>query len=406
MGRVVAVVVLALLIRAAACVAGMVPEPPHDAIYYDLMVRQLLGEGVFGYKSEEPNAYVTPGYPLFLAALYSVFGWREASPVTAVLWVQVVLDALTAGLIVLAGRRLGSRRAGVVAGVAWALYPGLVFLPLYLLTETLFLFLLVLLTLVLLRAVDESGGRSGRWWAAVGGLAALVALVRPVAAPLLGVTWLWEAWRRKRAEPGAGRRASLARVVLISGAAFVAVMLPWWIRNALVLGEVVLLATQTGNPLLAGAFPAGELPRGIPTEAGAQLAFALQAIVRGFAEQPAAYLYWFTVGKLLRLLGSPFYTPAYRELAQLVHFLTVPVGLWGMIYRLPQRPGHRPGAQLLAWLAVAIIGLHLPFVPENRFALSSLPWLFLLGGLLVDDVLRAGEGGGFDEGSDRDSRLQ
>ena len=46
--------------------------PSGDGLGYEKMAQQLLTKHVYGYKSTEPNAYVTPGYPLFLAAVYGV----------------------------------------------------------------------------------------------------------------------------------------------------------------------------------------------------------------------------------------------------------------------------------------------------------------------------------------------
>ena len=42
----------------------------HDEIGYHEMTRQFLNKGFLGYYSNKPNAFVTPGYPLFLAAVY------------------------------------------------------------------------------------------------------------------------------------------------------------------------------------------------------------------------------------------------------------------------------------------------------------------------------------------------
>lgn len=52
----------------------------HDSIYYDEMVRQLLETGVYAYKDTEPNAQVTPGYPLFMAAVYKLADYERQDP--------------------------------------------------------------------------------------------------------------------------------------------------------------------------------------------------------------------------------------------------------------------------------------------------------------------------------------
>ena len=375
MAAAVALVGFAFLVRAGAFWAGLVPDLSHDARNYDAMVRQLLGQGFYGYMSDKPNAYVSPGYPMFLTVLYALLGWEGRSPLDAVRWVQVLLGALTVGLVFLVARRACGERAALAAGLVAALYPSLVFLPLYVLTETLFLFLTVLFTWLLFNALDAP-----HWarWALAGGVLGLATLVRPVAAPILLVTWLWLAWGR--------RVPSLRQAVLASGAAFVLVMLPWWVRNYLALGKIILFATQTGNPLIAGAFPFGELPDGLPSAVDEQLAAALRYILQGFVEQPLVYAYWFTAGKFLRILGSPFYTPGYYDLAMVVHFLVVPLGVWGMVRGL--RRGDL--AQLLSLFSLVMLAVHLAFIPENRYGLTLLPWLFILAA----DLWWAGLGSG------------
>ena len=41
-------------------------HPTRDAAQYEITVKQLIDRGVYGYDSTKPNAYVSPGYPLFL----------------------------------------------------------------------------------------------------------------------------------------------------------------------------------------------------------------------------------------------------------------------------------------------------------------------------------------------------
>lgn len=53
---------------------------PHDSVNYDIMVRQLLEKGVYAYKSEEPNAQVTPGYPLLMAGVYILADYKNHDP--------------------------------------------------------------------------------------------------------------------------------------------------------------------------------------------------------------------------------------------------------------------------------------------------------------------------------------
>ena len=66
--------------------AFSIPHPPlvYDAHNYDVMARQFLEKGFLGYASTRPNAFTTPGYPLFLAMLYKIFGYSQGSPLMEV----------------------------------------------------------------------------------------------------------------------------------------------------------------------------------------------------------------------------------------------------------------------------------------------------------------------------------
>ncbi|AQT86077.1 hypothetical protein B1222_19330 [Paenibacillus larvae subsp. pulvifaciens] len=52
-----------------------------DEYGYDKSVRVLLEKGYYGFTPfstpEGPNAFTTPGYTLFLAGIYTVFGYGE-----------------------------------------------------------------------------------------------------------------------------------------------------------------------------------------------------------------------------------------------------------------------------------------------------------------------------------------
>jgi 4-amino-4-deoxy-L-arabinose transferase-like glycosyltransferase len=57
------------------------------------------------------HAYRMPGYPVFLALVYGLFGWR---PLYAYL-ANVLCDLVTAVFTLLIGRRLGGRGIGLAA---------------------------------------------------------------------------------------------------------------------------------------------------------------------------------------------------------------------------------------------------------------------------------------------------
>ncbi|HEX6568380.1 MAG TPA: hypothetical protein VF015_04420, partial [Acidimicrobiales bacterium] len=115
------------------------------------------------------------------------------------------------------------------------------------LTETLFLFLLVVLLIVLLGGAEAARAPGRARLVAVGVLFGLTLLVRPVSAvmaPVFLVLW----W-------GAGVRAALWRLALV-GVAAVAVLVPWSIRSSLAMDEPVVMSLNFGDNLCIGHNPA------------------------------------------------------------------------------------------------------------------------------------------------------
>lgn len=190
----------------------------------------------------EPTAFVGPVYPLFLAALGSV----GAGPL-AIGLVQAVLGAATAciaGLMALLmerGRSAGpvGRRGTwtiLVAGGVCALYPHLVFWTGYVLTETLFVFLLATSAFCAMRALGEGRPALG---AASGALGAIASLTRP---SYLAIALVLLAWLTIAAVRG---RTSRAVPILFT----LALLLPlamWTMRNAVELGGPVVTTTESG----------------------------------------------------------------------------------------------------------------------------------------------------------------
>jgi 4-amino-4-deoxy-L-arabinose transferase-like glycosyltransferase len=172
-----------------------------------------------------------PGYPLFLGALYLLFGHSYA----AVKIVQSVLGALTCVLIFLIGERMFSARAGLAAAALATVYPHLVYYTGILMSETLFVFLSTAFLHALAVLRDELTPRRAALAGAVLGLACLT---RPMLLfmPILLCMWIWR-------ESGSLRRALAVTAAIGACAGFV--ILPWTVRNYVVTGAVVpIVATH------------------------------------------------------------------------------------------------------------------------------------------------------------------
>jgi 4-amino-4-deoxy-L-arabinose transferase-like glycosyltransferase len=135
---------------------------------YHRLALEIIHNGSF------PSASRTPGYPVFLALLYMLFGVK----IWGVALVQILLDVITVTLTYfLAMEMLDSKPAAKVAAFLYAAS----FLPAFytskIMTETLFTFLFILSILILIRSLKR-GGVGG--FAIAGILMGLAALVRPI----------------------------------------------------------------------------------------------------------------------------------------------------------------------------------------------------------------------------------
>ncbi len=189
-----------------------------------------------------------PVYPLFLAILGAGPGEHDAAP-ARVKVAQAIVGAIGVGLIGLLARRVAGPKAGVAAAAIAAVYPPLVWICAYVLSEPLYSTLALLAALLLDTALDRSGSlstthRSGSAMAAAAGLTAgLAILVRPAMLLFLPLAALWLI---------AHRRPSLAAVLVVTS---LATITPWTVRNFRVYGTFVLIASEGGVTFWTGNHP-------------------------------------------------------------------------------------------------------------------------------------------------------
>ncbi|HID86043.1 MAG TPA: phospholipid carrier-dependent glycosyltransferase, partial [Anaerolineae bacterium] len=128
--------------------------------------------------------YRPPGYPLFLGLIYKAFG--HSYPAARA--IQAVLGAASCALIYLIGQRIFDKIVGLISAILVATYPLMIQVSSFLLSETLFVFLLQAFILLAL-AARERGDRGAIFWA--GTLLGLATITRPVTLPLIPLFFLW-----------------------------------------------------------------------------------------------------------------------------------------------------------------------------------------------------------------------
>jgi hypothetical protein len=231
------------------------PFASGDTLYYEELARNWLYHGVYGFFSNGhlyPSDARMPGYPGFLAVIYSLFGPGRS----AVFVTQAFVDLATCLLAACIAARLAEgadeRLRGRVTIVAlWlaVLCPFTANYSAVPLTEVLATFLTTLAILIFmlpcslqLENVDKKKEllRSVRWWLLGGIVVGLGTLVRPET-PLLILAVLlvyWLRWWR----PANWGKLALATLWMTVGVTMV--LAPWAARNARVLGRVQFLAPR------------------------------------------------------------------------------------------------------------------------------------------------------------------
>ncbi|HVJ07157.1 MAG TPA: glycosyltransferase family 39 protein [Acidisarcina sp.] len=131
------------------------PEIDGDPLVYGDMAKNLLQHGIYGRTMAEgiqPTLIRLPGYPLFLAACFRVFGMEHYH---AVLYVQAAVDLLSCLLIAAFVRRISGERQAWIALYLAALCPFTANYTASAMPETLSIFCvaLALYALALLRPV-------------------------------------------------------------------------------------------------------------------------------------------------------------------------------------------------------------------------------------------------------------
>src|SRR5918995_1979183 len=185
----VIVVVASALRLAWVLYAVREPRGFHDPTLYEVFAARIADGHGYTAANGQATTYYPVGYVGALGALVRLVGVTPI-PESVSMTAAVFNLALGVGTVVLTfevGRRLFDNRTGLIAAAVVALWPNLVFHTAVILTETLFIFLVMAAVLVLV-ALPASTRRIGsRRLAVFGVILALSALVRPISLMLLPV---------------------------------------------------------------------------------------------------------------------------------------------------------------------------------------------------------------------------
>lgn len=353
---------------------------PGDEYTYHNAAKSILA---YGYMVREP--YITngelsglkgvtglsPGYPVFLAAIYTL--WGESFE--HVIVVQVVLSVLSLGLAVLILTQLKVRRMLVVLALALlSVYPAFLYNTDRLLTEHLFIFVM----LGFVAAFISSLG-TGRVWTTL--LAAiLVAYAIHVRAQALPFALLAIMFYLVYGQGLIKKRCIQSAVFAIS---VIAGMAPYGVHNFLEFDRVLLLPETGGGPMIWGAVPYF-LDMGATN--GRQLA---DIVAANSTPAPLTYWNWRIFGYMQQLWGDVWderlvhVQPLLRPWLLLQHLVIIPT-----VAALPFLARRTdPRILFIAAVPLALTYMNAPFHGLPRYAFPAIPFVLIIFAVLLDYVI-------------------
>lgn len=434
----VLILVLAFVLRVGFLLLAGVNAPltGDELAYQQIAENVAAGRGLFQtnnpfFPGEPLYAWQAPLYPLLLGALYKVVG----SSVPLAKFLTLLFSTATVLVVYDLARRVfravyadqTARRIALAAALLNAIYPGFLTLAHLLLSETLFIFFLLLAFLCAAHALDASEKRAGRWWwcAAAGAAWGLATLTRGLTLYFTPLFALWLGWCmwRAQAEPRRLREPALAALLLVAMTALF--ILPYTARNYAHFGQVVVLETKGGVNLWLGnspytpnefirnvwkvgvrepmleALPPGELARDRAAY-GLALAYLRAEPLTFFARMPAKFAdFWGFERNLVDIAEATTRGQGWNSVSKLAadlvgivgYVLLALAGAAGFLFAPDADPNAsgaaRFGSPAARWkilfggFTLCFVALHLVIFGDGRFHLPLIPLFALYAGWLA-----------------------
>lgn len=195
-----------------------------DARQYQELAVDILHNrsfsGVYG-------AYRTPGYPFFIAVIYSIFGIKP----WVVLLLQLFLNSISLALVYLLGKEIFDKKTAIIAAALYALDPHTIFYSVNLMSDTLFTFIFLAAVLFLLYGLKQARSIFFLFSGCLFGVGALIRPLGqyfPLAAAAIILIYAKMKWRSK------------LKAIAILITVFMLVISPWLCRNYFKYGHLSL----------------------------------------------------------------------------------------------------------------------------------------------------------------------
>jgi hypothetical protein len=245
-------IVLAVALLARLFVLGIVIVfNPHNWLYSRGIEMGLLANSLLhglGYSSPfggftGPTAFIAPGYPTLVAAVFLVFGSYTFASAIVIMLLQTAVSVLTIWWMMQIARETLDFRTAILAGAFWAISLPLLWIPTIFWETSISACAVVGMILFALRARRRPTIIT---WILMGSCSAAIALINPALLPSLVAILGWLAWQTRKVSRIAPLFGLLALFVVFS---------PWPIRNAMRFHAFIPLRSTVGFELWMGNRP-------------------------------------------------------------------------------------------------------------------------------------------------------
>ncbi len=232
-------------------VAGVALTFPKGWLYTRGMEMGLLAQSIVAGKGLSspfggdtgPTAFIAPGYPLFVASVFKLFGTYSSGSALAIMVFQIAANLVTIWLLMRLASELFNTRTALLAGWISACSLPLLWMP-TILWDTSLSACAVMGIMTFAARLQRSS--SGKLWAVAGGCCGLTSLINPALLPATAAIL--------------GGAASLtprkpARNAALAVLAFAVIFGAWPVRNARVFHAFVPTRTTVGFELWMGNHP-------------------------------------------------------------------------------------------------------------------------------------------------------
>jgi hypothetical protein len=185
-----------------------------------------------------PTAFISPGYPLFVAAILRILGVTGAALVTVVA-LQILFSTLTVWLTIRVAQRHFGLTAAIIAGCLCGFSLSLAIEPFWVWESCISSLLLLALFAFLSRP------RTKTQWAAAGAGIAITTLINPALFPALLIIGIWQAWRSRM-------------IPWLGILTFLLVYAPWPARNLVTMHAFIPFRSNLGYELWMGNHPGAD----------------------------------------------------------------------------------------------------------------------------------------------------